>query len=229
MQHNAAGYTAAVLPPEARAALAEGAAALGVPLEAAQLDALDRYVALLLDWNRKLNLTAVTDPRAIVDKHLLDSIAVVPALVGSEVLDVGTGPGLPSVVLAIARPELRITAVESIHKKVAFVRAVSRELKLPITVEPIRLEAREVAPTFDVAVSRATFEPAEWVARGAGFVREGGRLVAMLSSTQALPSAPTGFGEANVVEHRIGDAVRRVVFFERQGTGHRAQGTGHSE
>jgi len=186
--------------------------ALGVPLSPQQIDALVRYVDLLLSWNDKVNLTAITNPSAIVDKHLLDSLAVVPFVArGSRVLDVGTGAGLPSVVLAIARPSVQIIAVESIQKKVSFVRAVSRELRLPITVEPIRLEQRKPEPTFDFVVSRATFEPAEWVTRGAPFVRSGGSLVAMLSAHQLAPDAPAGFVSAAGAEHVLGGAVRRLV------------------
>jgi 16S rRNA (guanine527-N7)-methyltransferase len=204
------------LPPDARSALADGAAALAVPLSSAQLDALDRYVGRLLEWNAKVNLTAVTEPRAIVDKHLLDALALVPQLTGTRVLDVGTGPGLPAVVLAIARPELSIVAVESIHKKVAFVRAVSRELGLTIAVEPVRLEDRPMVSEFDIAVSRATFEPAQWVSRGAGFVRPGGRLLAMLSAQQEVSDPPAGFGHAQVIEHSIGGAMRRIAVYLRQ-------------
>ncbi len=203
------------LPQKARQALRDGAVALGVPLADAQLDALGRYVDRLLAWNDKVNLTAVTEPRAIVDKHLLDALAVVPALRGTRVLDVGTGPGLPAVVLAIARPGLAIVAIESIHKKVAFVRAVARELRLPIQVEAIRLEDRAVEPVFDVAVSRATFEPAEWVERGAPFVRPGGRLIAMLSEHQPIPAAPAGFAGPGRVEHPIAGALRRLALYDR--------------
>jgi 16S rRNA (guanine527-N7)-methyltransferase len=201
--------------PQDRAYLQIGARSLGVPLDDTQLDRLAHYVDLLLSWNDKVNLTAVTEPRAIVDKHLLDSLAIVPALNGRQLLDVGTGAGLPSVVLAIARPELLVTAIDSIQKKVAFVRTVSRELRLPIRVEAIRLENLPIEARFDVAVSRATFEPTEWVARGAPFVRSGGRLIAMLSSHQDLPYAPPGFAAPLVTEHDLGGALRRLAVFKR--------------
>jgi 16S rRNA (guanine527-N7)-methyltransferase len=204
------------LPAHAKSALQAGAVQLGVELDAGQMAALDRYVEVLLAWNGKINLTAVTDPMGIVDKHLLDCLALVPAVAGTRLLDVGTGPGLPAVVLAIARPELRITAIESIHKKVSFVRAVSRELRLPIEVEAMRLEQRDEEPDFDTAVSRATFEPAEWVERGAGFVKPGGHLIAMLSEQQTVPDAPTGFTPAEVTSHTLGGAVRRVAVYCRR-------------
>lgn len=195
--------------------LRAGAEALGIRLSDEQTAKLVRYVELLLHWNQKVSLTAVTEPRAIVDKHLLDSLALVPLLKGPRVIDVGTGPGLPSVVLAIARPELQITAVESIFKKVSFVRTAVRELALEIHVEPIRFEALEVPVPFDTAVSRATFEPAEWVERGAGLVRAGGLLLAMLSAQQAIPPAPAGFTAEPVVEHELAGAVRRIARYQR--------------
>lgn len=201
---------------EARERLSSGAERLGVPLSSAQLEALSKYVELLLKWNQKLNLTAVTDPSAIVDKHLLDSLALVP-FVGdaATVVDVGTGPGLPAVVLAIACPALSITAVESIQKKLTFVRTVSRELKLAVTTECIRLEQWKPSAPFDLAVSRATFEPSEWVERGASLVAPGGRLIAMLSAQQLLPGAPQGWRAGPIAEHRIGDALRKVISFDR--------------
>jgi 16S rRNA (guanine527-N7)-methyltransferase len=201
-----------------RAHLRDGAAALGAPLTDDQVQQLDRFVELLLSWNHKINLTAVTEPRAIVDKHLLDSLALVPLLPaarGARIIDVGTGPGLPALVLAIARPDLLITAVESIHKKVSLVRQVVRELRLEVVVEPIRIEALMVPVPYDVAVSRATFEPAEWVERGAALVGEGGLLIAMLSEHQDVPAAPPGFFEEPLVDHRIAEAYRAIARYRR--------------
>ena len=201
---------------EARTRLEAGARQLGVALSAGQVEQLGRYVALLLSWNEKLNLTTVTEPSAIVDKHLLDSLALI-AHVGDarRVLDVGTGPGLPAVVLAIVCPQLEIIAVESIQKKVNFVRAVSRELKLALVPQCVRLEQFKDSSGFDLAVSRATFEPSEWVRRGAPFVRPEGRLLAMLSGQQLAPDAPPGFRLEPGAEHVIAGAMRRVLCFRR--------------
>lgn len=201
------------MPPE-RARLAEGAAELGVELDGQQLDALLRYVDLLLEWNAKLNLTAITDRPAIVEKHLLDCLAVVPCVLGRRVIDVGTGAGLPSVMLAIARPELEVVAVESIHKKVSFVRAVSRELKLPIVVHAERLERLSCDTRFDFAVSRATFAPAEWIQRSSGLVGRPGRLAAMLSSQQEVPPPPSGFAAASLRPYEIDHAPRRIALYD---------------
>ncbi len=201
-----------------RVHLREGAASLGVSLGEAQEARLWRYVELLLNWNEKINLTAVTELSAIVDKHLLDCLALLPLLpAGNDirVIDVGTGAGLPALVLAIARPDLFVTAVESIYKKVNFVRTVVRELDLEVVVEPVRLEALAIPAPFDVAVSRATFEPAEWVTRGAELVRPGGLLIAMLSEQQQVPASPPGFTEQTLVDHRVGDAYRAIARYQR--------------
>ncbi len=200
-----------------RTRLLAGAARLGVPLAAEQVELLSRYVDLLLTWNKKLNLTAVTDPGAIIDKHLLDSLALVPFIGNaSRLLDVGTGPGLPAIVLAIACPSLQVTAIESIQKKVSFVRTVSRELKLSLAAECVRLEQWKPKALFEVAVSRATFEPSEWVQRGAPFVAPGGRLLAMLSAQQRAPDPPFGFSLEPGAEHSIAGALRRVLCFRRE-------------
>jgi 16S rRNA (guanine527-N7)-methyltransferase len=200
----------------ARAQLTDGAARLQVRLSTEQVDSLSAYVDLLLRWNQKLNLTAVTEPSALVDKHLLDSLALVPFIGNARSLvDIGTGPGLPAVVLAIACPDLAVTAVESIQKKVTFVRTVSRELSLALRTECVRVEQWKPPVLFDIAVSRATFEPSEWVSRGASLVAPGGKLLAMLSAQQRRPTAPVGFGEVDGAEHVIAGAVRRVACFTR--------------
>lgn len=201
-----------------RARLTSGAAALDVTITYAQEESLCHYVERLLAWNRKLNLTAVTDPTAIVDKHLLDALALVPVFrerAPADLLDVGTGPGLPAIVLAVMLPTLRVTAVESIAKKATFVRTVSRELGFPVEVKVVRLEQLDRALRWDLVVSRATFEPTEWVERAKDLVRPGGLLVAMLSEHQKIPAAPPGYSAASLVEHRIGGASRRIAPYER--------------
>ncbi|MEO6952424.1 MAG: 16S rRNA (guanine(527)-N(7))-methyltransferase RsmG [Polyangia bacterium] len=198
--------------------LRRGAAALDVALTAAQEHILCRYVERLLAWNQKLNLTAVTDPTAIVDKHLLDALALVPVFrdrAPADLLDVGTGPGLPAIVLATMIPGLRVTAVESIQKKATFVRTISRELGYPVEVKAVRLEHLDRGLTWDLAVSRATFEPTEWVERARYLVRPGGLLVAMMSEHQTIPAAPAGYIAEPLLEHQIGGVLRRIATYSR--------------
>jgi 16S rRNA (guanine527-N7)-methyltransferase len=164
-------------------ALAEGAAALGVPLDGQQLARFAAYHALLQKWNARIKLTSVIGEREVVEKHFLDSLAVMLALGGATTLvDVGSGAGFPGVVARIARPGLHVTCVESIAKKAAFLEAVKRELVLPeVEVFAGRMEAlAATGRTFGAAVSRATFAPPEWIARGSALVSPGGRLIAMV-------------------------------------------------
>lgn len=110
--------------------LATGVATLGCGLEPAQQDQLLAYIALLEKWNKAFNLTAVRDPAEMVTRHVLDSLAVLPFLSDQSTLDVGTGPGIPGIILAIARPDQHFTLLDSNGKKTRFVRQARRELGL---------------------------------------------------------------------------------------------------
>lgn len=122
-------------PPEPQL-LRDGARALGVVLDAAAVRRLLDYLALLVKWNRIYNLTAVRDPSRMLAQHLLDSLAIVQPLrrwtrgKPARVLDVGSGAGLPGVVLALLCPELDVTCVDAVGKKAAFVRQVGSELAI---------------------------------------------------------------------------------------------------
>jgi 16S rRNA (guanine527-N7)-methyltransferase len=139
--------------------LAQGLNLLGLPLDGAQQDLLLRYLALLLRWNGVYNLTSVRDPADMVTLHLLDSLSVA-ALIrgakGAEVLDVGTGAGLPGIPLAIACPSYRFRLVDAVAKKISFLRQVKASLSL-VNIEPqhVRVEALTLATRPDVIVSRA--------------------------------------------------------------------------
>src|SRR3979409_337267 len=91
-------------------------------LDAEQLKLRGRHVDLLLKWNKSINLTAITDPDEVVEKHVLDSLALAPVLPSGSLLDVGTGAGFPGIPVAIARPELEVVLVDSVQKKVAFLK-----------------------------------------------------------------------------------------------------------
>jgi 16S rRNA (guanine527-N7)-methyltransferase len=142
-------------------ALIDGAGALGVLLDPEQAATLLAYLALLSKWNRVYNLTAVRDPGAMLVQHLLDSIALVAPLrrwTGgrpARVLDVGSGAGLPGVVIAVLMPELDVTCVDSVGKKASFIRQVAGELALKnLHAVHARVEALAGEP-FDVIVARA--------------------------------------------------------------------------
>lgn len=110
--------------------LARGLDALGEPLSDGQQEQLLAYVELLVKWNRAYNLTAVREPEQMVTRHLLDSLATLPFLSDQITLDVGTGAGIPGIILAIARPEQHFVLLDTNGKKARFVRQARRELGL---------------------------------------------------------------------------------------------------
>lgn len=128
-----------------RSRLDRGLAELGLDLDVVRRDRLIAYLGLLARWNRAYNLTAVDEPLAMVDRHLLDSLSILPWLVGSEIIDAGSGAGLPGVVLAIACPERHFVLIDSNGKKVRFLRQVRRELGLE-NIEPIQIRLEDFVP-----------------------------------------------------------------------------------
>jgi 16S rRNA (guanine527-N7)-methyltransferase len=171
------------------AALAAGLGALGLDLDPVARGKLGEYVALLEKWNRTHNLTAIRDPAQMITHHLLDSLAVLPHLpAGAAVraLDVGSGGGLPGIPLAIARPDLRITLLDSNRKKTAFLEQAAIELPLAnVVVAAARVEAYAPKAAFDVVISRAYSALATFVAQTRHLLAPGGRWLAMKGT---LPS-----------------------------------------
>lgn len=145
-----------------KARLEEGFAAMGVCCDGAALGKLLRFHALLMEWNARIDLTAVLDPVEMADRHYLDSAAplakgLIPQ--GARVVDVGTGAGFPGVPLAILRPDLHVTLLDALRKRVDFLQAVIDELGLSATAVHMRAEDAGRSPGFreayDLAVSRA--------------------------------------------------------------------------
>jgi 16S rRNA (guanine527-N7)-methyltransferase len=198
--------------------LRAGAEALGVSLDE---DACARFVAywrLLERWNARINLTRITDEEEVIDKHFLDSLALVPHLAPGAVslVDVGAGAGFPGIPCAIARPSLRVTLVEATQKKCAFLEAVKRELSLPLTVRAIRLEELvRGGERYDVVVSRAMLAPPEWIARGAELVAPGGLLVAMLGRDRPPLPTPSGFGAPVLAPYHLPEGERALALLHR--------------
>ncbi|MBU2641287.1 MAG: 16S rRNA (guanine(527)-N(7))-methyltransferase RsmG [Thiobacillus sp.] len=160
--------------------LAAGVAALDLVLPAGAEAKLLAYLALLDKWNRVYNLTAVRDPERMVSHHLLDSLAAVPLFQAESVLDVGSGGGLPGIPLAIARPELQVTVIDSIAKKTAFLLQAKSELGLAnLNVVTRRVEDFHPPAGFDVITSRAFSDLKEFVTLTRHLLRPGGRWLAM--------------------------------------------------
>jgi len=169
------------------ALLADGVRELGLDLTSAQLDKLLDYVALLAKWNAVYNLTAIRDPRLMLIQHILDSLSIVPHLAArgpSSVLDVGSGGGLPGIVLAIVLPQWSVTLNDIVHKKTAFQAQAKTELGLAnLSVVTGRVETLkpgvEVPAKFDVIVSRAFAELSDFVTLARHLVAEQGVILAM--------------------------------------------------
>ncbi|MFN2308728.1 MAG: 16S rRNA (guanine(527)-N(7))-methyltransferase RsmG [Gammaproteobacteria bacterium] len=152
----------------------------GLELEAqAQAGLLD-YVALLVKWNRVYNLTSVRKPQDMLTRHILDSLVVLPYVKGPRVLDVGTGAGLPGLVLAIARPQWQVVLLDSSNKKLRFVRQAISDLALDnATVEHVRIEDYRPAALFDTIISRAFSSLGEMHTHCARLCAADGHLLAM--------------------------------------------------
>ena len=136
--------------------LESGIGILGLALSDRQVESLMAYLTLLEKWNKVYNLTAIRDPQEMLVKHLLDSLAVVPFIDGQRLIDVGTGGGLPGVVLAICFPEKTVDLLDSNSKKTRFLIQVKAELKLENTaVIHRRVEQYQPEPLYDGVISRA--------------------------------------------------------------------------
>jgi 16S rRNA (guanine527-N7)-methyltransferase len=164
--------------PDLRAELDAGLAALA--LDPALATPLLAYLDLLQRWNRAYNLTAVRDPREMVVRHLLDSLAMHPFVADGTLADLGTGPGLPGIPLAIAKPGLRVTLVESNGKKARFLREAVRTLGLAnAEVAESRIEALDCPGAFDAITARALATLPQILALGGHLLQADGRLLAM--------------------------------------------------
>ncbi|TSJ88280.1 16S rRNA (guanine(527)-N(7))-methyltransferase RsmG [Gilliamella apicola] len=120
-----------------------------------QIDLLIDYVEMLNKWNKAYNLTAVRDPSEMLIKHIMDSLVVSPYLVGNTFIDVGTGPGLPGIPLAIINPDKQFDLVDSLGKRIRFLKQVQFELKLK-NIQPIQSRIEEYnKKKFDGVISRA--------------------------------------------------------------------------
>lgn len=163
----------------------QGAAELKVPVTEGMLHGFAEHARLLAVWNRKVNLTAITDPREVAVKHFVDSLAPVPWLPhGATVLDIGSGAGFPGIPVKVVRPDLRVVLVDAVRKKVSFLQQVIRSLELTgISARHARAEALagepEMAGAFDVVICRALSELADFVALASPLMAPGGLAAAL--------------------------------------------------
>ena len=168
----------AAIAPEA--ALEQGIAVLGIALPAAAREKLLAYAALLYKWNKTYNLTALRNPDQAVSMHLLDSLALLPFIPPGSLLDVGSGGGMPGIPLAIARPDLAVTLLDSNSKKSAFLQQAAIELELPnISVHCGRVEQYHPSVGFAAITARAFSELADFVQLSRHLLAADGRWLAM--------------------------------------------------
>ncbi|MCY4284954.1 MAG: 16S rRNA (guanine(527)-N(7))-methyltransferase RsmG [Thiotrichales bacterium] len=151
-----------------------------LPIAATHRRALAEYVALLAQWNRAYNLTAVRDPFAMIDRHVLDSLTALDFLAGSRLLDVGTGAGLPGLVLAIVRPDVCCTLLDPVRKKTRFCAHAAMTLGLGnVEVASERLDRHRPPHRYSTVISRATLSVAALVAGARPLLDAPGRIIAM--------------------------------------------------
>lgn len=161
--------------------LSDGISQLGLTLEDAQCQRLLDYLGMLSKWNSVYNLTSIRDPLQMVTQHLLDSLTVLPAFNSAKnILDVGSGGGLPGIVLSIARPDARVSLIDTVQKKTAFLTQVKSELGLSnVTVHNGKVEQLQVNDKFDTITSRAFADLNDFVTWSEHLLGEGGRFIAM--------------------------------------------------
>lgn len=160
------------------------------PLDETALNRLSKYADLLVEWNEKINLTAILDPEGIAIKHFLDSIMIfkyVDIPEGASVIDIGTGAGFPGVVMKIARPDIKLTLMDSLQKRITFLDTLCSELGIDVTT--IHSRAEEIKPDqregYDFAVARAVANMRVLSEYCIPYVKVGGSFVAMKGSTAA--------------------------------------------
>ncbi|MBK1600910.1 16S rRNA (guanine(527)-N(7))-methyltransferase RsmG [Klebsiella pneumoniae] len=178
----------------------------GISLTDHQKNQLVAYVGLLDKWNKAYNLTSVRDPNEMLVRHILDSIIVAPYLQGSRFIDVGTGPGLPGIPLAIVCPESHFTLLDSLGKRVRFLRQVQHELKLDnVTPVQSRVEAFPAEPPFDGVISRAFASLNDMVSWSHHLPAANGHFYALkgLAQKEEMESLPEGYDIVEVIELHV--------------------------
>jgi 16S rRNA (guanine527-N7)-methyltransferase len=202
--------------------LSAGIRELGLDVSTEAREKLLAYLQLMAKWNRVYNLTALRNPGEWVTHHLLDSLSVLPHIRGPVVADVGSGAGLPGLVLAIVRPDWQVISVEAVDKKAAFQRQVAAELALAnVRVEGGRVESVVLECSADTVVSRAFSSLVDFVNLTRHLLKPGGQWAAMkgkkpLEEIAALPPDVRVSNIANLKVHGL-NAERCVVLMERTG------------
>ncbi len=201
-----------------------GLAAMGLDLSDAQQARLLAFIALLAKWNRTYNLTAIRQEDEMLTQHLLDSLAVLPALeksalTGRRWADVGSGAGLPGIPLAIASPDLNITSIETVEKKASFQRQAKIELGLAnFTIENRRVE-QVPGGGFDAVISRAFADLTDFVRLAGHLLTPGGSILAMkgVLADDEIKRMPPTWAVREILPLRVPglDAQRHLLVIKR--------------
>lgn len=199
--------------------LARGLAAMSLELSPSTQTALLDFLRLLDKWNHSYNLTAVRDPQEMVSRHVLDSLSLLPFLKGPRVLDVGTGAGLPGIPLALARPDLHFTLLDSNIKKITFVRQAVHELGLKnVEASQARVEKFDQS-NFDTITARAFASLSDLLAQAGALCAPDGRILAMKGVFPQEELAQVGDNyriEVKALTVPGSDAQRHLVLVERR-------------
>lgn len=205
-----------------RTRLSQGLNALELVLDDRTQQHLLEYIALLVQWNGAFNLTAVRDPLAMIDRHLIDSLAVLPFARGNDLADIGTGPGIPGLVLALVHPYERVWLVDSNGKKARFMRECLRRFAIAgVEVHEKRAEALTDSRGFSLVISRAYAELRDFVETTRNILAPQGHWLALkgkrpIEEIERLPrdvevhaihrlQVPGADGERHLLEMRLRD------------------------
>ena len=194
--------------------LLEKSSTMGVRFSVEQIEKFYKYMNLLIEWNEKINLTAITEPSEIILKHFIDSITILKEIEdGSILVDVGTGAGFPGVPLSIMNPTLKITLVDSLNKRLIFLQEVVKELKLE-NVELIHARAEEFGQNkkyrekFDIATSRAVANLSSLSEYLVPLVKIGGKVISMKAG-----NAEQEIEEAQTAIKVLGGCIKKIDEF----------------
>ena len=188
---------------------------LGVRFSVEQIEQFYKYMNLLIEWNEKMNLTAITEPKEIILKHFIDSITILKYIDdNSKLVDVGTGAGFPGVPLSIMNPTLKITLVDSLNKRLIFLQEVVKELNLK-NIEIVHARAEEFGQNknyrekFDIATSRAVANLATLSEYLVQLVKIGGKIISMKAS-----NAKEEINDAQKAIEVLGGKIEKIEEFD---------------
>jgi 16S rRNA (guanine527-N7)-methyltransferase len=202
--------------------LAAGIVKMRLDITSEQQQKLLQYLSLLQKWNKVYNLTAVRDPLEMVTLHLLDSLSVLPHVNSKNLLDVGSGGGLPGIMLAICLPALQVTTIDTVQKKAIFMRQVKGELGLEnLTVVNERVESFVPTEKFEVVISRAFSELSLFIKLTQHLIVENGQWLAMKGAVphhefERAEFEALGIKPSKIIPLKVADleAERHLVVFE---------------